>query len=82
MVRNICKILQNFEVLIFRFHRTFISPILKMVFSGGCRFEPTCSEYAIKAVERYGPFKGFFLAVVRFIRCSPLSKHPREYPLV
>lgn len=39
-----------------------------------CRFTPTCSEYAIGALEKYGFFKGGCLAVRRILRCSPLCK--------
>jgi putative membrane protein insertion efficiency factor len=38
-----------------------------------CRFEPTCSEYAIQAVERYGLLKGSALALWRILRCHPFN---------
>jgi uncharacterized protein len=37
-----------------------------------CRFIPTCSEYAVEAVERYGAMRGSWLAVKRVLRCNPL----------
>lgn len=40
----------------------------------GCRFVPTCSEYAFEAVERYGVAKGIFLAAKRILRCHPFHK--------
>lgn len=39
-----------------------------------CRFTPTCSEYAIEAIEVHGAFKGSLLAVYRILRCNPLCK--------
>jgi putative membrane protein insertion efficiency factor len=39
--------------------------------SGSCRFEPSCSRYAYSAVERYGLFKGGWLAIKRLGRCQP-----------
>lgn len=39
-----------------------------------CRFTPTCSEYAYRAIEKYGVLKGGFLALRRIIRCHPFSK--------
>ncbi len=39
-----------------------------------CRFEPTCSHYAIEAIELHGAFKGFFMTVWRILRCNPLCK--------
>jgi hypothetical protein len=39
-----------------------------------CRFQPTCSQYACEAIERYGLAKGIWLAIKRLARCNPLSK--------
>ena len=36
-----------------------------------CRFTPTCSEYALQAIKKYGPFKGGYLAIRRILRCHP-----------
>ncbi|MHB1458049.1 MAG: membrane protein insertion efficiency factor YidD [Armatimonadota bacterium] len=38
-----------------------------------CRYEPTCSEYAVQAIKKYGPFKGLIMAVWRILRCNPWS---------
>lgn len=50
-----------------RFYRKFISPLTPP----SCRFTPTCSEYAIQAITKHGPFKGTWLAVKRVLRCRP-----------
>jgi len=39
-----------------------------------CRFDPSCSEYAAQAILRYGPVKGFGLAVRRLVRCNPWNR--------
>ena len=39
-----------------------------------CKYTPTCSQYAIQAIEKYGPLKGLGLAVYRVLRCNPFSK--------
>lgn len=39
-----------------------------------CRFRPTCSQYAIEAINEWGAFRGFFLALYRLLRCNPLCK--------
>lgn len=39
-----------------------------------CKFKPTCSEYAIQAIEKYGALKGSLLAIWRILRCNPISK--------
>ena len=53
-----------------RFYRRSISPL----FPPSCRFVPTCSEYALQAVEKYGPLRGGFMALRRFLRCHPFHK--------
>jgi hypothetical protein len=47
--------------------------LLSPLFPPQCRFYPTCSEYAIQALEKYGIFKGLFLSFKRILRCHPLS---------
>ena len=39
-----------------------------------CRFIPTCSQYALEAIQKYGAIKGGFLALRRILRCNPLCK--------
>jgi putative membrane protein insertion efficiency factor len=44
-------------------------------FMGGhCRYQPTCSQYAIDAINKYGPFRGSWRAVKRICRCHPFGK--------
>ena len=50
-----------------RFYRREISPLTPP----SCRFIPTCSQYALEAVEKYGAAKGSYLAVRRILRCHP-----------
>ena len=61
-----------------KFYRKFISPIKG---NTHCRFSPTCSQYAIEAIEKYGPFKGTYLAVKRILRCHPYSKYSGYDPV-
>lgn len=53
-----------------RFYRRAISPLRPPC----CRFIPTCSEYALEAVEKYGAFKGGWLALRRIARCQPFHR--------
>jgi len=39
-----------------------------------CRFTPTCSQYTIEAIEKYGTVKGLYLGVFRIVRCNPFNK--------
>ena len=54
-----------------RFYRRRLSPLKPP----SCRFTPTCSEYAIEAIERFGAFKGTGLALWRILRCNPFGGH-------
>jgi len=53
-----------------RTYKRWISPALPP----SCRYVPTCSEYAIEAVERYGALRGGFMAAWRLLRCHPFVK--------
>ena len=50
-----------------KFYRGFISPLLPP----SCRYVPTCSEYALIAIEKYGAIKGGWLSLKRILRCHP-----------
>ncbi len=52
-----------------RGYKRFVSPM----FPPACRFTPTCSQYAIEAIEVHGPLKGLGLAVRRLLRCHPFT---------
>lgn len=54
-----------------KLYKKFISPLL----GTNCRFTPTCSEYAMEAIEIHGVAKGMLLAVMRILRCNPLFRH-------
>ena len=52
---------------ILRLYKTLISPFLP----SACRFEPTCSVYAMQAIEKYGVFRGTWMGFKRILRCQP-----------
>lgn len=54
-------------IFVVKGYQKFFSPFLP----GGCRFEPSCSEYMISAIERHGWLKGLGLGVWRILRCNP-----------
>jgi len=61
---------QRAVLLLLRGYKWAISPML----APACRYVPTCSEYAMEAVERYGVLRGGFMALGRLLRCHPFVK--------
>lgn len=60
-------------ILLVKLYRYIVSPMMPM----SCRFVPTCSEYSIEALNKYGIVKGLYLTVRRILRCHPF--HPGGY---
>tara|TARA_B100001778_G_C18358764_1_gene525428 strand:- start:160 stop:402 length:243 start_codon:yes stop_codon:yes gene_type:complete len=54
-----------------KIYQLFISPIIGQ----NCRYLPTCSEYTIECLKKFGIIKGFFLSIKRISRCHPLGSH-------
>ncbi len=60
-----------------RFYQKHISP----AFPRRCRYTPTCSQYALEAIQKYGAAKGGYLALRRLLRCHPFSRHDPYDPV-
>ena len=56
------------------FYRRWLSPAVHVLSPGGCRFQPTCSEYAAVAIATHGPLRGSAFALWRLLRCHPFSR--------
>lgn len=65
--------MKQIACLLIRFYQIVISPPLHFLAGpmGGCRFTPTCSQYTLEAVQKYGAFKGSWLGLKRILRCNP-----------
>ena len=73
MIRFFISLPKRLMLALIRFYRRQISPALPP----SCRFTPTCSQYAVEAIEKYGALKGGYLAIRRILKCHPL--HPGGY---
>ncbi|NJP41688.1 membrane protein insertion efficiency factor YidD [Oscillospiraceae bacterium HV4-5-C5C] len=62
--------MKKLMIRMIRFYQRSISPLL----GPSCRFIPTCSEYAVEAIQKYGAIKGGAKALWRILRCNPFSK--------
>lgn len=60
-------------ILLIKGYRKFISPL----FPPSCRFRPTCSQYTLEAIEKFGALQGSWLGFKRILRCHPF--HPGGY---
>lgn len=69
--------MKKFLLYLIRFYQKHISP----AFPPRCRYYPTCSAYACQAITKYGAVKGGFLALRRFLRCNPFSRHDYYDPV-
>lgn len=72
------KIIKDFFgfafLLIIRIYQIFISPL----FGASCRYTPTCSQYGLLAIKKYGPFKGGWLTLKRIASCNPWGGHGHD----
>ncbi|MGY8808479.1 MAG: membrane protein insertion efficiency factor YidD [Fidelibacterota bacterium] len=59
-----------FFVALIKGYQTFLSPLL----GSNCRYQPTCSHYAIEVIKEWGSFKGSALALKRILKCHPWSE--------
>ena len=59
---------------IIRIYQLVFSPFIHALFGSGCRFEPSCSNYCLKALEIHGIQVGLKLSLKRFLKCHPFSK--------
>lgn len=65
-------------IALLRVYKLLLSPVLPF---NHCRYYPTCSDYAIEAVQKFGTIKGCWLAAKRIARCHPYSKRELYDPV-
>ena len=68
------KILSQIAILPVRVYQKFLSPLLPP----SCRYQPTCSQYMIDAINEWGPLKGIWLGLKRIARCHPWGGHGHD----
>lgn len=69
-MKKIGRIVKKVMIMLIRFYQQALSPYKRF----HCIYIPTCSQYAIEAIEKYGPLKGGFLSIKRILRCHPFAK--------
>ncbi len=71
MLRKVLMPLSWIMLGLIRFYKLAISPWLP----ASCRYTPTCSQYGIEAIKKYGPIKGGWLTLKRLLSCNPWGGH-------
>ena len=65
------RLFENVAIALVKAYQYMVRPLLP----SACRFEPSCSEYAVTAIRKYGALKGSLLAIRRIMRCHPWGGH-------
>lgn len=69
-MKSLLYIINSIFVLPIRLYQWTISPMLTSFFGSSCIYHPSCSNYAVDAVMKFGPLKGFVLGILRIVRCN------------
>jgi putative membrane protein insertion efficiency factor len=73
---GIKKLIGGILICLIHAYRYIVSPVIHTLAPGsGCRFQPTCSEYALIALRQHGPVYGSWLAIKRLAKCHPWGSH-------
>ena len=71
-MKFITQLFKRFLVMLIKFYQYALSPFLG---ANKCRYTPTCSAYAIEALDKHGVWKGMYLSIKRILRCAPWGGH-------
>lgn len=72
--RGVKRLFQALFLLLIKAYQLLLSPLL----GASCRYTPTCSQYGIEAIRKYGPFQGGWLTLKRIARCHPWGGHGHD----
>ncbi|WP_145078643.1 membrane protein insertion efficiency factor YidD [Poriferisphaera corsica] len=76
MIAFLNNLLSRFLIFLVMIYRYTLSPVM----GRHCRYQPTCSQYMIDAIKKYGPYRGTYRGIKRIFRCHPFSKHDHYDP--
>ncbi len=76
-VKTVSSLIGELLIASIKFYQRFISPLKPP----SCRFYPTCSNYAIEAIKKFGPLQGGLMAIYRVLRCGPWSAGGYDPPV-
>jgi len=70
LIKDMLTLPKKAFIRVIKFYQLAISPRI----GSHCKYQPTCSEYMIQAVDKYGIIKGSLLGIIRILKCNPFSK--------
>lgn len=65
--------LKSFLLILIVNYKKYLSPVFRVLGFSNCRYTPTCSEYSMLAIKKYGGIRGLILAFKRIVRCQPFG---------
>jgi len=74
LYKIITTLLGSIFLVLIKIYQYFISPLT----GAACRYTPTCSQYGVEAIKKYGAFKGGWLTLKRIARCNPWGGHGHD----
>jgi putative membrane protein insertion efficiency factor len=74
LTQTLKKIVGSFFIVLIKLYQYLLSPML----GASCRYTPTCSQYGMDAIKKYGGFKGGWLTLKRIARCNPWGGHGHD----
>jgi putative membrane protein insertion efficiency factor len=80
LARIINRILSCLLIFFVLFYQVAISPLIKVFWGDVCKFTPSCSQYFIEAVRKYGAVRGTITGIWRIVRCNPWSRGGDDPP--
>ncbi|MET3608162.1 membrane protein insertion efficiency factor YidD [Mucilaginibacter rubeus] len=74
IARFLKALVEGVFIILIKFYQYFISPLS----AASCRYTPTCSQYGVEAIRKYGAFKGGWLTIKRIASCNPWGGHGHD----
>lgn len=74
IINTLKIVIGYFFIFLIKIYQYFISPLT----GASCRYTPTCSQYGVEAIKKYGAFKGGWLTLKRLVSCNPWGGHGHD----
>jgi uncharacterized protein len=76
----VIQVPRNALIGLIKLYQVTLSPVIHFLFRTNCKFRPTCSEYSVMAIRKYGVLRGIYKGTCRVFRCNPWGKGGLDLP--